>query len=136
MPNQYSKDSRRVSYVEDRSMYEHLEEVSKKEGVTVGELIRRAVDTTYGFAKKPTYGLKKDKGGLDQFLTRPEVKMNAHMQADDRSGITYTVMCDEVEIGRAPGALIVRMKEVAEPGYYKQEHPYFDAGAEPDAKAS
>lgn len=117
-------------------MYEHLEQLSKHDGVTVGELIRRAVDATYGFAKKPTYGLEKDKGGLDQFLARPEVKLHAHMQADDRSGITYTVMCDEVEIGRAPGALIVRMKEVHEPGYYKHEHPYFDAGAEPEEKAS
>lgn len=49
MPNQYSPDSRRITYVEDRELFEFLEEMAKKQGITVGELIRRATADKYGF---------------------------------------------------------------------------------------
>ena len=47
MPNQYSEDSRRVTYVEDRELFEHLSKIAAKDGVTVGELIRRATAEKY-----------------------------------------------------------------------------------------
>lgn len=47
MPNQYSEDSRRVTYVEDRELFEHLAKLAAKDGVTVGELIRRATAEKY-----------------------------------------------------------------------------------------
>lgn len=48
MPNQYSADSRRVTYVEDREVFEHLQSLSEKQGVTIGELIRKATLEKYG----------------------------------------------------------------------------------------
>ena len=47
MPNVYSEDSRRVTYVEDRELFEHLGKIAAKQGVTVGELIRRATAEKY-----------------------------------------------------------------------------------------
>lgn len=47
MPNVYSENSRRITYVEDRELFEYLEEIAAKQGVTVGELIRRATAEKY-----------------------------------------------------------------------------------------
>lgn len=51
MPNQYSPESRRVSYIEDRNIYEFLEEKAKKQGTSVGELIREAVAAQYALTR-------------------------------------------------------------------------------------
>lgn len=47
MPNQFSEDSRRITYVEDRELYEHLAKIAAKDGTSVGELIRRATAEKY-----------------------------------------------------------------------------------------
>jgi hypothetical protein len=43
MANQPSENSRRITYVEDRDVYAALQERAKKDGVSVGQLIRAAV---------------------------------------------------------------------------------------------
>lgn len=47
MPNQMSPDSRRVSFISDKTAYEALEKIALEKRMSVGELIRRALEDQY-----------------------------------------------------------------------------------------
>lgn len=47
MPNQMSPDSRRVNFIWEKEVYAELEARAQKERMSVGELIRRALEDQY-----------------------------------------------------------------------------------------
>lgn len=47
MPNQASPDTRRVTFVVDKAMYDGLETLARTANMSVGELIRRGLEKQY-----------------------------------------------------------------------------------------
>ena len=73
MPNQMSADSRRVNFIADKVMYEALEEMARANRMSVGELIRRALEQQYGLT--PAHSIIQIRVPPKRLLRQPAKKV-------------------------------------------------------------